>query len=92
MNELYKLGTAAPARRALADRLPPDVAAAAVEFITGPLLENPRRVGNALTEELIGIHSARLGRDWRVLYEIDEDKRTVIVLDIRHRANAYRPR
>jgi hypothetical protein len=23
-------------------------------------------------EELAGIHSARLGREWRVLYEIDE--------------------
>ena len=92
MNEPYELGTASPARRALADRLPPDVAAAAVEFITGPLLENPRRVGRALAEELIGIHSAHLGRDWRVLYEIDDDERTVIVLDIRHRANAYRPR
>ena len=92
MNEPYELGTATPARRALADRLPPDVAAAAVEFITGPLRENPQRVGKALTEELTGIHSARLGRDWRVLYEIDDTKHTVIVLDIRHRTNAYRPR
>ncbi len=92
MNGPYELGTAAPARRALADRLPPDVAAAAVEFITGPLLENPQRVGRALTEELTGIRSARLGRDWRVLYEIDDDKHAIIVLDIRHRATAYRPR
>lgn len=92
MNEPYELGTAPPARRALADRLPPDVAAAAVEFITGALLKNPQRVGKALTDELTGIHSARLGRNWRVLYEIDDDKHVVIVLDIRHRANAYRPR
>jgi len=88
----YELGTAAPARRALADRLPPEVAAAAVEFITGPLLENPHRVGKALTDELAGIYSARPGRDWRVLYEIDEHARAVIVLDIRARSNAYRPR
>ncbi|TWP37288.1 type II toxin-antitoxin system RelE family toxin [Leekyejoonella antrihumi] len=92
MKEPYELGTAGPARRALADRLPPEVAAAAVELITGPLLENPQRVGKALTEELTGIRSARLGRDFRVLYEIDDTKHTVIVLDIRHRANAYRPR
>ena len=39
-----------------------------------------------------GIHSARLARDWRVLYEIEEDKRVVIVLDIRHRTAAYRKR
>jgi mRNA-degrading endonuclease RelE of RelBE toxin-antitoxin system len=92
VNEPYGLGTAPPARRALSHRLPPDVATAAAEFITGPLLINPRRVGKPLGEELAGIYSARLGRDWRVLYEVDDTKRTVIVLDIRHRSAAYRPR
>ena len=94
MIEPYELGTAAPARRALADRLPEDVAAAAAEFITGPLLTkpNPKRVGKALTDELAGTYSARLGRDWRVLYEIDKDTRAAIVLDIRPRSGAYRPR
>lgn len=92
MTAAYGLGTAAPVRRALADRLPHDIAAAALEFITGPLLENPRRVGKALTDELTGIHSARLGRDWWVLYEIDEAARVVIVLDIQPRSTAYRPR
>jgi mRNA-degrading endonuclease RelE of RelBE toxin-antitoxin system len=92
VTELYELGTAAPARRALADRLPPEVATAAVESITGPLLQNPQWVGKALTDELAGTHSARLGRNWRVLYEIDDRKHTVIVLDIRPRASAYRPR
>lgn len=92
MNDRYELGTAPPARRALSHRLPPDVAAAAAEFVTGPLLVNPRRVGKPLGEELAGIYSARLGRDWRVLYEVDDTKRTVIVLDIRHRSTAYRPR
>jgi mRNA interferase RelE/StbE len=88
----YELGTAASARRALADRLPPEVAAAAVEFITGPLLENPRRVGKALADELVGIYSARLGGNWRVLYEIDDNEHAIIVLDIRARASAYRLR
>jgi mRNA-degrading endonuclease RelE of RelBE toxin-antitoxin system len=63
-----------------------------VEFITGPLLVNPRPVGKPLGEELAGIFSARLGQSWRVLYEIDEARRTVIVLDIRHRSVAYRSR
>ena len=50
----------------------PDVgAAAAAELITGPRLTNPRRVGKPLGQELAGICSARLGRIWRVLYEID---------------------
>lgn len=92
MSEAYELATAPPARRALAERLPDDVAAAAIELITGPLLRNPRRLGRPLGDELAGIHSARLARDWRVLYEIDENKRVVFVLDIRHRATAYRPR
>jgi mRNA interferase RelE/StbE len=41
-------------------------------------------------EELVGTYSARLTREWRVLYEIDEVERLVIVLDVRHRATAYR--
>lgn len=92
MTEGYELGTAPPARRALATLLPSDVAAAAVEFITGPLLQEPRRVGKPLGAELAGIYSARLAREWRVLYEIDETKHVVIVLDIRHRSGIYRRR
>jgi len=88
----YELGTAAPARRALAQRLPRDIAAAAVEFITGTLLDQPYRVGKPLSGELTGIFSARLARDWRVLYEIDDTKHVVIVLDIRPRSAAYRSR
>lgn len=92
MSRPYELGTAPPARRALADRLPSDVAAAAAEFITGPLLESPRRIGKPLRDALTGIHSARLGRDWRILFEIDEARHLVIVLDIQHRSSAYRAR
>lgn len=92
MIEPYELGTAPPARRALAERLPPDIAGAAVEFVAGPLRENPRRVGKALTGDLAGLYSARLGREWRVVYEIDEVKRVVLVLDIQRRSVVYRPR
>ena len=91
MSARYELGTAPPARRALAGRLPAEIAAAA-EFITGPLLDDPRRVGKPLGAELAGIYSARLGREWRVLYEINESKDLVIVLDIRHRSIADRRR
>jgi hypothetical protein len=35
---------------------------------------------------------AGLGRDWRVLYEIDDAKHAVIVLGIRRRSFAYRQR
>jgi mRNA interferase RelE/StbE len=92
MTARYELGTAPPARRALAEGLPFEVATAVAEVITGPLLEDPRRVGKPLGAELAGIYSARLGREWQVLYEIDEAKHVVIVLDIRHRSAAYRRR
>lgn len=88
----YELGMARPARRAISESLPQDVAAAAVEFITGPLLEAPYRVGKPLRDKLIGFHCARLGTQWRVLYRIDESKRTVIVQDIHHRSSIYRSR
>ena len=92
MTARYELGTAPPARRALAEGLPFEVASAVAEFITGRLLEDPRRVGKPLGAELAGIYSARLGREWRGLYEIDEAKHLVIVLDVRHRSAAYRRR
>jgi mRNA interferase RelE/StbE len=65
---------------------------AAVEFITGPLLEAPHRVGRPLRGALSGFHSARIGTQWRVLYRIDESKHAVIVQDIQHRSTAYRRR
>lgn len=88
----YELGLTRPARRAISESLPEDVAAAAVEFITGPLLEAPHRVGKPLRDKLTGFHSARLGTRWRILYRIDDPKRVVIVQDIQPRASAYRPR
>ncbi|MBI4730393.1 MAG: type II toxin-antitoxin system RelE/ParE family toxin [Acidobacteria bacterium] len=81
---------AAPARRALG-RIPEKVAVAAIEFICGPLSENPHRVGHALRFELEGSHSAHRG-DYRVIYRIDDGKRIVFVLTIEHRADAYRRR
>jgi mRNA interferase RelE/StbE len=89
---LYELGVARPARRAISVSLPEDVAVAAVEFMTGPLLAAPYRVGKPLRGELTGFHSARLGTQWRVLCRIDETKLAVIVQDIQHRSSAYRRR
>ena len=88
----YELGMTRPARRAISELLPEDVAVAAVEFITGPLLEAPYRVGKPLQDTLSGFHSARLSTQWRVLYRIDESKHAVIVQDIQHRSTAYRRR
>ena len=91
MNETaWDLVVAAPARRAI-DRLPSKVALAVVEFLLGPLLENPHRVGKPLRGDLVGLHSARVGV-YRVVYEIDEGTHTVQVLSIDHPADIYRPR
>jgi len=62
-----------------------------VEFMIGPLLESPRRVGKELERELAGIWSARRG-PYRVLYELDEASHEVRVLDIDHRSDVYRRR
>jgi mRNA interferase RelE/StbE len=88
----YELVWSRTARKAIGERLPERVAIAAVEFITTQLAGNPQRLGKPLGAELVGIHSARVARQWRVLYEIDEGRHVVIVLDIRHRAAAYRQR
>lgn len=85
----YDLLVTPPAQRAL-DRLPERVAAAIAELVTGDLPAEPRRVGKPLRRELAGIWSARRG-SYRVLYEIDEDKQRVVVLQIDHRADVYRP-
>ena len=70
-------------------RLPEKIAAAAAEFITGPLLDNPRRVGHPLRDEYAGQPSALRGPAWRVRYRIDLDSQTVVVLDVSHRSDTY---
>jgi mRNA-degrading endonuclease RelE of RelBE toxin-antitoxin system len=74
------------AARALAESLPEAAAAAAYEFIRGPLLENPQRVGKPLRAPLEGKWSARRGT-YRVIYMIDGD--AVVVLQVSHRRDAY---
>ena len=80
------------ARRALSESLPLDVAVAVVEFIDGDLSVNPHRVGKELNEPLDGIYSARVMREWRLLFTVNEETRTVSILAVRHRADAYRSR
>lgn len=86
----YRLLMAAGAERALA-RLPEKAAAAVVEFVTGPLLEGPRAAGHPLRRELTGLWAARRG-PYRVVYEVDDDAKTISVLRVDHRADVYRSR
>lgn len=87
--EPYALRTTPTVRRALTDVLPEAAAAAAYEFITGPLLDNPHRVGKRLLPPLEDRHSARRGT-YRVIYRIDDKEHLVTVVDIAHRRDAYR--
>ena len=85
----YTLIITPTARRQLAQHLPEAVAFAAHEFIVGALLDNPQRVGKRLQAPLDDRHSARRGT-YRVIYRIDGAERTVTVVDIAHRRDAYR--
>ena len=77
-------------RRAISQRLPETVAAAVLEFCEAALAVNPHRVGKPLFGPLAGCHGARRGT-YRIVHRIEEDTRTVQVLDIDHRAKIYRP-
>ncbi len=85
----YELVLTPPAVRAIQTTLPEPVAAAVIEFVTGPLVANPRRVGKMLRRELQGIWSARRGT-YRVLYRINDTTGEVIVLRVDHRRDVYR--
>lgn len=85
----YELVLTPPAVRAIQQGLPENVASAVIEFMTGPLIENPYRVGRELRRELTGIWSARRGT-YRVLYRIDDQAKEVTVLRVDHRRDVYR--
>jgi mRNA interferase RelE/StbE len=85
----YELVIAPTARRQLAEVLPESVAFAAYEFIIGPLLAHPHRVGKRLQPPLSDRHSARRGT-YRVIYRIDDRTHVVTVVAVVRRADAYR--
>lgn len=80
----YTLITTATVRRQLTERLPETVAAAAYEFITGPLLDNPHRIGKPLSAPFHDRYSSRRGT-YRIIYRIDDATRIVTVVLIEHR-------
>ena len=86
----YELRVAGPAQRQL-ERLPEGTAAAIVEFMLSALVDNPHRVGGRLQRELAGLYSARRGA-YRVVHDIDEGQRAVVILRIDHRSRFYRSR
>lgn len=89
MTDPYELVLTPPAVRAVQSRLPEAVAAAVIEFVTGALLDDPRRLRAPLRGDLAGIHAARRGT-YRVLYRINDERHEVVVLRIDHRGEVYR--
>jgi mRNA-degrading endonuclease RelE of RelBE toxin-antitoxin system len=85
----YRVVVTRTAARQLAEHLPEAAAAACVEFLFGPLAANPVRVGAPLRAPFAGQWRARRGQ-YRVRYRIDGAARTVYVLDVDHRRDAYR--
>ena len=87
---MYQVEITAEGLRHL-DRLPMKVRDAALTSIFGPIAENPQGLGKPLVGELEGLHSARRG-DYRVIYEIFDDDRIVLIHRVQHRGDVYRPR
>ena len=77
------------AKKALTGLLPEAVAVACWEFIRGPLAEDPHRIGKPLRGQLEGRYSARRG-EYRVIYQIVDERVVVRVIHIAHRRDAYR--
>ena len=85
----YSLKMTSTVRRQLAENLPEAIAFAAFEFMSGPLLENPKRVGKQLMPPMDDRWSARRGA-YRILYRIYDDSREVTVVAVAPRSDAYR--
>jgi mRNA-degrading endonuclease RelE of RelBE toxin-antitoxin system len=85
----YELRATSTVRRALSESLPEAVAAAACEFVTGPLLLDPHRIGKRLLPPMDDRFSARRGT-YKIIYRIDDKARVVTVVDAAHRRDVYR--
>lgn len=88
-DDAFELRATSSVRRALSEILPEAVAAAAYEFITGPLLRDPHRIGKRLLPPMDDRFSARRGT-YRVICRIDDKARILTVADVAHRRDVYR--
>jgi mRNA-degrading endonuclease RelE of RelBE toxin-antitoxin system len=84
----YEVVLSPRAKRAIERDLPEAVAIAVVDFLYGPLAEDPYQVGKPLRLKLEGYWSARRGQ-YRVIYSIHDDQVLVRVVRISHRADVY---
>ncbi len=85
-DDRYTIIVARGAERDL-DRLDPPVLNRVAPIIDA-LSQVPRPHGSRKLVNQSNLWRVRVG-DWRVLYEIDDDARTVRVIAVRHRSRAY---
>lgn len=88
MSRPYRVRISARAERDLL-RLPEKIGAACLDFIFGPLADDPYRLGGVLSGQLAGLHSARRG-SYRVVYGVDDELLCIDIVHIDHRGNVYR--
>ena len=86
----YAVVFTAAARRGM-NRLPLSAATALFEHLTGPVAENPHRLGKQLDSPLDNLWSTRRG-EYRAIYAIDEADHNINILAVAHRRDAYRTR
>ncbi len=84
----YEIRVSARAERDLV-RLPEKIGSACVEFIFGPLGNDPYRLGGPLTGQLAGLRAARRG-SYRISYQVDDQAQRIDVVHIDHRGGVYR--
>lgn len=84
----YEVVFTAAGRRGMG-RLPLPAATALYEHLTGPVAQKPYRLGKQLDVPLERLRSTP-ARDYRALYVIDEDARTVTIVVVAHRRDGYR--
>jgi mRNA interferase RelE/StbE len=73
------------------NKLSDKVCSAVLAFIFESLAVNPRRVGKPLLAEMAGLWSA-CRAEYRVIYEIDDGNRVVLIHRAAHRRAVYRQR
>ena len=84
----YTIIYAAAARRQM-NKLPLAAAVAMHEHLTGPVADNPYRLGKQLDAPLDELRSTRRG-EYRALYAINDDQVVVTIVTVAHRRDAYR--
>ena len=86
----YRVVVSPTARRQIS-RLPEKARAAIIVTLYETVASNPCRVGRRLSFELSGLLVARRG-EYRIVYRVIDEERTVEILRAEHRRDVYRAR